>query len=88
MDGRKNLLILDVREPWEFQIDNLKGSLNIPMNEVQTRMEQLPRDKRIVVLCQTGRRSYVIMNLLKKYGFVEVKSLDGGLVAYRNNASI
>ncbi len=73
--------LLDVREHWEQDIARLPGTLDIPMNEVSTRLEELPRDRDIVVMCRSGGRSAKIAEYLDRMGY-RVANLTGGILAW------
>jgi rhodanese-related sulfurtransferase len=75
-------LLLDVREPAEFQGGCLKGSINIPLGQLRDRLEELPRDREIWVNCGVGQRAYYACRLLSQRGF-HVKNLSGGYHTYR-----
>ena len=73
-------LLLDVREPWEYQTANLPGSVLMPMGEVPSRAHQeLDPDQPIVVLCHHGARSLSVTMWLREQGFEHVQSLAGGI---------
>lgn len=73
-------LLLDVREPWEFDIASLPGSILMPMGEVSSRAHQeLDPDQAIVVLCHHGMRSLSVTMWLRDQGFEHVQSLAGGI---------
>jgi rhodanese-related sulfurtransferase len=85
-NGEKNFIVLDVREPWEIAIASLPGSTNIPMREIPTRVEELPDDKDIVVLCHHGVRSMSVANFLERAGFENLYNLTGGIAAWSRDA--
>ena len=73
-------LLLDVREPWEFNTAHLPDSLLMPMGEVTSRAHQeLDPDQPIVVLCHHGARSLSVTMWLRNQGFEHVQSLAGGI---------
>jgi rhodanese-related sulfurtransferase len=73
-------LLLDVREPWEYDLANLPGSLLMPMGEIPSRAHQeLDPDQPIVVLCHHGARSLSVTMWLRDQGFEHVQSLAGGI---------
>ena len=75
-----DVVVLDVREPWEIQTAGLAGTLNIPMNDVPTRFrEELDREKHTIVLCHHGARSMNVTAWLRQQGFDKVQSLRGGI---------
>jgi rhodanese-related sulfurtransferase len=76
-------LLLDVREPWEYQSAHLPDSLLMPMGEVASRAHQeLDPDAPIVVLCHHGARSLSVTMWLRNQGFEHVQSLAGGIDAW------
>lgn len=75
-------VVLDVREPWEVAVCALPGARHIPMREIPTQAEQLPRDKDIVVLCHHGIRSQHVASFLERLGFERIYNLSGGIDAW------
>ena len=72
-------LLLDVREPAELEISSLPGAVNIPMNQLIRRIEELPKDREVVVICRSGSRSGMVTEYLVSAGFSRVKNLSTGL---------
>jgi adenylyltransferase/sulfurtransferase len=81
IDTGADVCILDVREPWEFQIANL-GGLLIPQGEVFERQGEIDRECEVVVHCKSGMRSQRIAELLLRNGFEKVANLAGGIDAW------
>lgn len=81
LDAGDDLFILDVREPYEYQIANLGGKL-IPLNDVPQRLCEIDRDREIVVHCRMGGRSQRAAEFLAQNGFRNVKNLTGGIAAW------
>lgn len=77
----EDLMVLDVREPFEYQIANINGTL-IPMNEVPQRLAEIDRNREIVVQCRSGARSQRIAEFLVNQGYPNVKNLAGGILAW------
>jgi rhodanese-related sulfurtransferase len=75
-------LLLDVREPWEFEVCHIEGSLSVPLTQLQARVEEVPRDRPLVVVCHHGHRSYRAATWLRGVGFAEVLNLRGGVAAW------
>lgn len=82
LDSGGDLVVLDVREPWELDVARLDGTLDIPMNEVPDRLDELPKDKPIAVLCRSGARSLKVTNYLRANGFSEVSNIAGGILGW------
>jgi rhodanese-related sulfurtransferase len=76
-------VLLDVREPWEFQAASLPDSLLMPMGDVTSRAHaELDPDAHIVVLCHHGQRSLSVAMWLRAQGFERAQSLAGGIDAW------
>jgi rhodanese-related sulfurtransferase len=80
-DRGDDLTLLDVREDWELAVASVPGIVHIPMGQVAERMGELDRDKEVVVLCRSGRRSLEVAKLLQQNGFRAV-NLAGGILAW------
>lgn len=80
--GSDGLVVLDVRDPWELEICRLPGSVNIPMNEIANRTDELDPEARTVVVCHFGMRSLQVSEYLEASGFGDVSNLEGGLDAW------
>jgi adenylyltransferase/sulfurtransferase len=81
MDAGEDVFILDVREPYEYQIANIGGTL-IPQNDVPQRLGEIDRGREIVVQCRSGARSQRIAEFLKQSGYPRVVNLAGGILAW------
>jgi adenylyltransferase/sulfurtransferase len=82
MDAGETPLVLDVREPNEYQINRIEGSTLIPLGELPRRYQELPRDREIIAQCKMGGRSAKAMDFLKSVGFTNVKNLRGGILEW------
>jgi adenylyltransferase/sulfurtransferase len=82
MDSGEDFQLIDVREPHEYEICNLKGEL-IPMNEVPDHLDQISKDKVVVVHCRSGARSGRIIEYLEQtQGYPNLYNLKGGILAW------
>lgn len=72
-------LLLDVREPWEFETCRIEGSLSMPMNSVPSRMAELDPEDPVVCICHHGGRSMQVASYLERNGFTAVSNLAGGV---------
>jgi rhodanese-related sulfurtransferase len=79
---RPRPLLLDVREPWEFQTCNIAGSRLLPMGEVAARKDELDAQAEVVVICHHGGRSMQVAMFLEKNGFARLHNLAGGVDAW------
>src|SRR6266852_5385504 len=80
--GREKPVLLDVREPWEFEKARIAGAQLIPMQEVPARFEELDREKEVVAICHHGGRSQQVAMFLEKAGFTRIHNLVGGVDAW------
>ncbi len=82
LDSRGHVVLLDVREPLEYEINRLQGSVLMPVGQVPGRVNELSTADEIVVYCKTGVRSARVTNFLRDLGFRKVKNLEGGIDAW------
>lgn len=74
-------LLIDVREPHEFAEGTLPGAVNIPLDEIPTRLTEFDQSRRVVFLCRSGGRSAHAAAQLTAAGFSDVVNLVGGMLA-------
>lgn len=74
--------LLDVREPFEYEAGHIPGAINIPLNQIRDRLEEIPQDKEVIANCQIGLRSYIGVRILMQNGF-DAKNLSGGYKTYK-----
>jgi rhodanese-related sulfurtransferase len=83
LDRGERFLLLDVREPWEFEAARIAGAKLIPMGDVPSRAHQeLDPDEHIVVVCHHGVRSLNVTAWLRQQGFEKAQSVRGGIDAW------
>ena len=82
MDDKHPFVLIDVRDPHEFQICRIPGSTLIPLAEVPKRMHELDSTQEIVVHCRSGQRSARAVDLLMKAGFRKIHNMKGGILAW------
>ena len=75
-------LVLDVRTPREWADKHIENSMNIPLNHLQDRIDEIPRDRRIAVHCAGGYRSSIAASILQQYGMTNQIEIAGGLAAW------
>ncbi|MFZ5510083.1 MAG: rhodanese-like domain-containing protein [Pseudomonadota bacterium] len=83
--SRPRPVLLDVREPWEFDICRIDGSLSMPMRAVPVRAGELDPGAETVVICHHGVRSYQVAMFLERQGFGRLYNLGGGVDAWANS---
>jgi hydroxyacylglutathione hydrolase len=75
-------LLLDIRTPREWATKHIDGSVNVPLNHLQERIAEIPRDRRIAVHCAGGYRSSIAASILHQYGITHLIEMAGGLAAW------
>ena len=79
----ESTILLDIRTQDEYALGSLPGAVNIPLDELRERMNELPKDKAIITFCAVGLRGYLAYRILVQHGFTNVKNLSGGLKTYK-----
>ncbi len=80
--GEAPPMVLDIRNPREWAAKHLEGSVNIPLNHLQERIGEVPRDRRILVHCAGGYRSSMAASILHQHGITKLLEMAGGLAAW------
>lgn len=76
------IVVLDVRELWEYETAHVAGSLHIPMSQLMTRLNEIPTDKPIACLCHHGMRSMQVALFLERQGYTTLYNVEGGIDAW------
>ncbi len=79
----KEAVIIDVRTPGEYREGHIPGVANIPLDELEKRMSEVPKDKKVVLICRTGNRSAQGTKLLRSKGFDNVFNSTGGMSTWK-----
>ncbi len=79
----KDFLLVDVREGWERELFNI-GGVHIPMGELMAHLNELPRDKEVVLYCEKGIRTVIAIQRLEAAGFQNLINLSGGMKAWKD----
>jgi rhodanese-related sulfurtransferase len=74
---RDRVFLLDVRDPIEFKAGHVEGAVNIPLNDLRQRMDEVPKNRPVWTYCFVGQRSYYAARALSQYGY-DIRSLSGG----------
>lgn len=80
--GGGNFILVDVRAPQEFADNHLEGAVNIPVADLRTRYEELPKKEKIVLICSSGVRSSLGASILEQHGFEHIYNVAGGMAGY------
>ena len=76
--GERPPFLIDVRTAFEFKMERLEGAVNIPLEVLRERLDEIPRDRPLVTQCNVGYRSYMAQQILRQRGFEDVRNLLGG----------
>ena len=74
--------LVDVRTPQEFAAGHIPGAVNIPVDDLRSRLDELPRDRKIAAYCQVGQRGYLATRILRQKGF-SASNIGGGYKTYK-----
>ncbi len=81
--GKGDLVLLDVRSPIEFETEHIANSINVPLDALDSRFDEVPRKGQLIVICRSGKRAERGAYMLMGRGF-QPQVMDGGMVAWRN----
>ena len=76
-------VVVDVREPYEWQEGHIPGSVHIPLGSPSTRLKELDPLREVVAVCRSGHRSITAAKILQQGGFSQVSSMVGGMISWR-----
>jgi adenylyltransferase/sulfurtransferase len=79
LENGGQVTLLDVREPWEYDLARIEGAKLIPLGEIQQRMNELDPESEIIVYCHLGVRSFHATMFLRQRGFAKAQNLAGGI---------
>lgn len=79
---REPPVLVDVREPWEYEIVRIPGSVHIPLAQIQERLDELDPEREIVMICHHGVRSRHAAQFLENQGYGKLINLEGGIDAW------
>jgi sulfur-carrier protein adenylyltransferase/sulfurtransferase len=82
IDAGENLFVLDVRNPNEFAICRIPGTVPLPLPELPARVAEVPKDREVIVHCKSGMRSAKAIEFLKSQGYTKLVNLTGGILAW------
>ncbi|MDY3561398.1 molybdopterin-synthase adenylyltransferase MoeB [Gemmata sp. JC673] len=82
IDAGENLFVLDVRNPNEFQICRIPGTVLVPLPELPARLAEVPQDREVIVHCKSGMRSQKAIDFLKAQGYTKLVNLTGGILGW------
>jgi rhodanese-related sulfurtransferase len=82
LHGEPPPFLLDVREPWEFRQGHVPAAQLIPLGDLERRISEVPRDRQVLAICQSGQRSLAAAAYLLELGYPDVANVEGGTSAW------
>jgi rhodanese-related sulfurtransferase len=76
-------VLIDVREAWEFANGHARNAKNIPLSQLQQRLDEVPDDREVLLICQSGHRSMQAAKVLQHHGKMQVINVTGGTTVWR-----
>ncbi|WP_081839009.1 rhodanese-like domain-containing protein [Thermogemmatispora carboxidivorans] len=76
-------VLIDVREPWEYRSGHAPRAVNIPLGQLAARVNEVPRDREVLLICLSGHRSAQAARLLQRLGLSRVVNIKGGITSWR-----
>ena len=80
----KDFLLVDIREGWEREATNI-GGMHIPTGDIMSRLSEIPKDKDVVIYCERGIRSVIVIQRLEAMGYTNLYNLAGGIKAWHED---
>ena len=77
--NRDDVVVLDVREDWEYAEGHIPGAVLIPLGQIPDRLNEIPADKTVVAVCRSGNRSNQATQFLRQEGFDNIHNMTGGM---------
>ncbi len=81
----EEVVVLDVRQPYEYAQGHVQGSTLIPLDQLALRLDDVPKHRPVVVICHSGNRSRAAVSLLQRAGLTNVANLRGGMLAWEQH---
>lgn len=83
LEDLKGAYLIDVRPEISYKVNTIPGAVNIPISEIRSRINEVPKDRKVILFCNTGHTSYIASRILIQRGFKNVYSLMGGIEIYK-----
>ena len=82
-DNKENFILFDVRQPEEYEICHIEGSILVPLTEIEEHLPDFESDRKYVVHCKEGDRSLEAIDIMSKKGFNDTVNLEGGILSWK-----
>ncbi len=83
VQNRDDVILIDVREQWEYDEVHIPNITLIPMSEIANRLDEISKDKEVILTCRSGNRSGQMTIMLQQNGFDNVHNMQGGILAWQ-----
>ncbi len=83
LKDRPDVVLIDVREQWEYDEGHIPGVILIPMGEIESRISEIPTDQTVILTCRSGNRSGQVYDYLSQQGYNNVHNMEGGILAWQ-----
>ncbi|MCY9669942.1 rhodanese-like domain-containing protein [Paenibacillus alginolyticus] len=83
LKGKRNYVLIDVREPGEVKQGYIPGAINIPLSHMKQKVGEIQKNNHVYLYCRSGMRSKQAARILKKNGFNELSHLQGGIMSWK-----
>lgn len=86
--SKDEIFLIDVRTTGEFEFAYIEGAINIPVDDLRSRLSEIPKNKKIILYCAVGLRGYLASRILHQHGYTDVYNLSGGYKTYSSASDI
>ncbi|QIK54679.1 FAD-dependent oxidoreductase [Dysgonomonas sp. HDW5B] len=86
--SKDEISVIDVRTSGEFEFAHIEGAINIPVDDLRSRLSEIPKNKKVILYCAVGLRGYLASRILHQHGYTDVYNLSGGYKTYSNATDI
>lgn len=86
--SKEEISVIDVRTSGEFEFAHIEGAINIPVDDLRSRLSEIPKNKKVILYCAVGLRGYLASRILHQHGYTDVYNLSGGYKTYSNATDI
>lgn len=86
--SKDEISVIDVRTSGEFEFAHIEGAINIPVDDLRSRLSEIPKNKKVILYCAVGLRGYLASRILHQHGYTYVYNLSGGYKTYSNATDI
>ncbi len=83
LKNKKDRVLIDVREPHEYKSGHIPGSINIPLSQIKSRLNEIPEDKEVILYCRSGMRSRQAAKVVSKKNVKNLSHLAGGILTWK-----